>query len=145
MIWNYLNSPPRKQGTTDREKIRMEKKMFSKKSIIIIALAIIVLGSLALHAVEYTICVHMNSSGPTEGYYQIPTGSGNTTKNLNSGLNTFDVNGPYPANFYIYQALKSNSSITGAASIGVLDPDNVNHIYMNVGGSEPIPPPEEED
>ena len=38
MIWNYLNSPPRKQGTTDREKIRMEKMM---KKIFIILIVII--------------------------------------------------------------------------------------------------------
>ena len=122
----------------------MEEKM--KKNLVIIALiAMFLLGLSALQAVEYDIVVHLNSLSPTTGYYQIPIGGANQSKSLNLGQNPFTVNGLYPTNFFIYQQLISHPYITGTAALGWLDPNNVNHIYLNVGGSEPTPPPKEEE
>ena len=112
------------------KKYEWRKEM--KKNLVIIALiAIFLLGLSALQAVEYDIVVHLNSLGPTTGYYQIPIGGGNHPLSLSAGLNIFTVNGLYPTNFFIYQQLISHPYITGTAGLGLLDPNNDNHLYYS--------------
>jgi hypothetical protein len=116
--------------------------MIEKKYLVLIALlAIILVGNAALNAVEYEVVIHVN--GPSHGYYQIPIGSANHSMSISSaGTHSLYVIGNYPTNFLIVLTANFYPYLSDSYAIGLLDPFNPNHVYLDVTGVEPEPEPE---
>ena len=102
--------------------------MFTKKNMIVIALiAIFVMGAVALSAVTFQVIVHVQGSG--NGWHQT-TGGNQIPCNWYNGENPLTVNGNLGSGFECY----GDGGINGSTDSdgGTLDPNNVNHFYLDL-------------
>ena len=107
-----------------------------------IMMVLFLFSVIGLNAVDYQFIVHVQGS-PSEIEFQIPTGSDWQSFSISNVGELVSIPGSYPANC-IFRAESSGFPVfEDTDSIGLLDPENVNHIYLVIDGSEEKPDPDD--